>query len=621
MTTGRGIGWSFANDDWPRLRQIIQQLATLKFAYDSIPTFAGLNLTGNLTISAGTLTVTGLGSGVVKSTAGLLSSISAGTPLTNQYLQSAITTGALSFQQIAYADISGTPSLTGFVPYTGATTNLDLGVHTATVANFISTVAIGTQPYACTSTTANTNLNADLLDGNHAAAFQTALSFPLAANLGGTGFASYAIGDMLYADSTTTLAKRVIGTNNYILKSNGTNPVWGQLDLAASPASVTGILPVANGGTGISTLSFGANTQIPYSDGTKFVYSSNLTFNGTLESANNVFGTTSAFIQNISGSNTRFIVRNSTTQTGDSGDAYAPFIIQNSSGGTMMALNRYGGLYCAATAAFGAGIDGSYQFVAASDTNTKTLIGLKGRTSWSTGGFLKCLAGDWTTQKLFIDKNGYIKIGTGDPTVALDVTGAALISTTLGVTGITTLSDKCVFTQVDGNEYIDSLADGYMDYGATTQHRFNNNVKVTGDIESTTTIYNAKGRITADGGYAVLLTAGENLYLGEVVYIATADDTVYKAPTSNEMPVGVVYANATTGNGVWVVVSGRVKVLPESGVTATRGYVMTTSTTEAGRVEQSATVPAITTHMREVGHFLNSGSGNGIASFAIVHFN
>lgn len=37
--------------------------------------------------------------------------------------------------------------------------------------NYVSTVTTGTQPYAATSTTVNTNLNADLLDGNHAAAF------------------------------------------------------------------------------------------------------------------------------------------------------------------------------------------------------------------------------------------------------------------------------------------------------------------------------------------------------------------------------------------------------------------------------------------------------------------
>jgi hypothetical protein len=37
--------------------------------------------------------------------------------------------------------------------------------------NYVSTVAVGTAPYAATSTTVNTNLNADLLDGQHAAAF------------------------------------------------------------------------------------------------------------------------------------------------------------------------------------------------------------------------------------------------------------------------------------------------------------------------------------------------------------------------------------------------------------------------------------------------------------------
>ncbi|MDD5397309.1 MAG: hypothetical protein PHW24_04650, partial [Candidatus Moranbacteria bacterium] len=40
----------------------------------------------------------------------------------------------------------------------------------------ISTIATGTSPLAVTSTTVNTNLNADLLDGQHASAFQTALS-------------------------------------------------------------------------------------------------------------------------------------------------------------------------------------------------------------------------------------------------------------------------------------------------------------------------------------------------------------------------------------------------------------------------------------------------------------
>ena len=50
-------------------------------------------------------------------------------------------------------------------------------------------------------------------------------------------------------------------------------------------------------------------------------------------------------------------------------------------------------------------------------------------------------------------------------------------------------ADKVKFTQTDGNEYIDSLADGYMDYRATTAHRFGDgtnqtNIAADGSISS-----------------------------------------------------------------------------------------------------------------------------------------
>ena len=54
--------------------------------------------------------------------------------------------------------------------------------------------------------------------------------------------------------------------------------------------------------------------------------------------------------------------------------------------------------------------------------------------------------------------------------------------------------DKILFTQTDGNEYIDSLADGYMDYGATTAHRFG----AAGDTTNYTEI-KADGEINLHG--------------------------------------------------------------------------------------------------------------------------
>ena len=59
------------------------------------------------------------------------------------------------------------------------------------------------------------------------------LSSILPANEGGTGFASYTIGDLLVANTATTLAKLAdVATNNVLLSGGvGAQPTWGKLDL------------------------------------------------------------------------------------------------------------------------------------------------------------------------------------------------------------------------------------------------------------------------------------------------------------------------------------------------------------------------------------------------------
>ena len=59
---------------------------------------------------------------------------------------------------------------------------------------------------------------------------------------------------------------------------------------------------------------------------------------------------------------------------------------------------------------------------------------------------------------------------------ALPANQTLRINAALTVSQTSLFLDKAIFTQTDGNEYIDSLADGYMDYGATTAHRFNNSI-------------------------------------------------------------------------------------------------------------------------------------------------
>ena len=74
------------------------------------------------------------------------------------------------------------------------------------------------------------------------------LAGTLAAKNGGTGQSSYAVGDLLYANTTTTLASLSDVAIGNALISGGLNtaPSWGKIGLTTH---VSGVLPIANGGT------------------------------------------------------------------------------------------------------------------------------------------------------------------------------------------------------------------------------------------------------------------------------------------------------------------------------------------------------------------------------------
>ena len=75
------------------------------------------------------------------------------------------------------------------------------------------------------------------------------LTTPLSAANGGTGIATYTIGDLIIATGATTLAPLLdVATGNVLLSGGvGVIPSYGKVGLTTH---VSGILPVANGGTG-----------------------------------------------------------------------------------------------------------------------------------------------------------------------------------------------------------------------------------------------------------------------------------------------------------------------------------------------------------------------------------
>jgi len=172
--------------------------------------------------------------------------------------------------------------------------NFNIGTTTPVSINstgqLVSSLAIGTAPFLVTSTTAVTNLNADLLDGNHASDFEDALGNPASDGrllsstaagvrswvgfdpgsngimvrtaLNDTSATAIAQGDLFYgsaANTLTALAKSTTATR--YLSNTGTtnNPAWAQVNLTNG---VTGLLPFANiaDGSALSVLGRASNS-------------------------------------------------------------------------------------------------------------------------------------------------------------------------------------------------------------------------------------------------------------------------------------------------------------------------------------------------------------------------
>jgi len=74
----------------------------------------------------------------------------------------------------------------------------------------------------------------------------------IAAIYGGTGLTSFTTGDLIYANSSTTLARLAdVAVGNALISGGvGADPIWGKIGLATH---VNGTLPLGNGGSGQTT--------------------------------------------------------------------------------------------------------------------------------------------------------------------------------------------------------------------------------------------------------------------------------------------------------------------------------------------------------------------------------
>ena len=161
------------------------------------------------------------------------------------------------------------------VAITGGTINqTSIGATTASTGSFTNLTATGTVSIgtissgtwqgtpiavayggtgATSASAARTNLGAAASGANSDITSLSGLTTPLSETQGGTGYGSYTTGDILYASSSTTLARlNDVATGNALISGGvGVAPSYGKIGLTTH---VSGTLPVANGGTGATTL-------------------------------------------------------------------------------------------------------------------------------------------------------------------------------------------------------------------------------------------------------------------------------------------------------------------------------------------------------------------------------
>jgi hypothetical protein len=182
------------------------------------------------------------------------------------------------------------------ISYPSGYVNLELGTSTVTPGTYGSATQVGVftvNQYGVLTAASNTliGINANQIVSGTIASARISGSYTgitgvgilttgtwnattIGSAYGGTGFSTYATGDLIYASASNTLSKLAAGTNGYVLTLSGGVPTWasstggvttfsaGTTGFSPSSAStgaitLSGTLNVSNGGSGQSTYTDG----------------------------------------------------------------------------------------------------------------------------------------------------------------------------------------------------------------------------------------------------------------------------------------------------------------------------------------------------------------------------
>jgi hypothetical protein len=327
------------------------------------------------------------------------------------------------------------------------------------------------------------------------------LSATLVATSGGTGQSSYAVGDILYASTTTALSKLAdVATGNAIISGGiGVAPSYGKIALTTH---VSGTLPVANGGTGVTAIGTGVATALGVNTGSAGAFVVNGGALGTPSggTVTNLTGTASI---NINGT-----VGATTPSTG-------AFTTVTATGGVDKLTNATGVVSVAASAAPSTG-----QVLTATSSTVATWQ-TPSTTSAATPTVLGTVYGSMTTSggSPYLTALGY--------NAGVATTGASC--TAVGVGALQTNTTGARNTAV-----------GYQALNANTTISDNTAVGYQAGLAVT----------TGDGNTLVGLSSGKTITTGyNNTFVGASSGQLCTATSNNNTAVGFAALYAAAGNG------------------------------------------------------------------------
>ena len=419
----------------------------------------------------------------------------------------------------------------------------------------------------------------------------------LPATNGGTGQSSYAVGDLLYADTTTSLAKLAdIATGNVLLSGGvSTAPAWGKVSLTTA---ISGILPLANGGTnanltasngGIfySTASAGAilsgtatARQMLQSGATGAPAWSTSTWPATTTANQLLYSSSTSVVGEITTANSSVLVTNgsgapswSTTLPAHTvtTSVTVPLIIGGSgTTGTILTLQTTSGTGTTDAIAFTGGTNGGTTFA------TLAAAGLR-LTSAGSSAFAVGRQGGTTGPAFSVDAS------TGSQTAGLKVTGAALNGTVaVAVTDTSGATNLTIDALSTGTIGIGTVSTGVVTItsGGTAPQGTGAYVRATSPSLTTPSLGVATATSLAING----ATIGSNglAVTGTVAISSTMTSGIHTIAGAG--PQIVLGTNATTLGSIQMFgnTSGSVTLQPAAAAGSTTLTLPATTTTLAG---------------------------------------